>query len=507
MREKFGAAVWRFFAAAAAVTLLITIILCVQKTQYDIIVQQIIKKPFYFLIAFFVLGLALQKAESFLEKYRKPLLTVFLVLYGVTVFLLGVGSRAHPCNDSGEVYQGALYVAGLSEDIGWHYFARCHNNVMPMLYLGALFKLAAWLGIKDVWYAAVTVNVLYVLAALYCVFWLGRRRGRHKEASAWLGMLMLAFYFPILGHTQSTYTDAFSFCFGIGAFCLWLRNQESGRTGRRYQLGNVLAGLVWAAGTQLKITVVISLVAVVCYLILFAGLREAARRCAAAVALVIALAVGCSSLIKVLPCKEYEDAWGLPTLGYFIAVGLTGNGGWDPDSEYFGRVCGEWGKDKWTYTKQYIWENRGNFVDPEHLTAKLRHNFAVGTMVASDFFWMPEKEGLVYSCAAYLGEHHEPYRIWITGYWYFFLIMGFIAWLSRAVLSRGREDIVIFVAIMSMFGIMLYAMISEANNRQLYNHLPWIATVANMGMWIIFDAAAYAGAKVKQICARGKDEG
>lgn len=487
MREKVTQTVWRVFIACASVTLLITIVLCVMETQDDILVPQVIKKPFYFFAVFFAAGLVLSKIEGFLEKHKKIFLLLFLAIYGVVVYVLGVSSRGIPVNDSGVVYEGAQYMAGLSDEIKWTYFARWNNNIMPMLYLGFLFRIATFVGIKDPWYFAVAVNTIYVLIALYCVFWLGGRRGRHKTASAWLGMLMLALYFPIFGHTQSMYTDAFSFCYGIGAFCLWLHNQESGRTGVKYQLGNALAGIVWAVGAQLKMTVVISLVAVICYQILFGSFKELLRRCTAAVLLVVAVAVGCSCYIKTLPSRQYEDAWGMPFVGYLIALGLEGNGAFNLESEYFNSVCGEVGEDKWTYTKAYIWEHKGNFFDKEHVVAKARHNFATGTMVASDFLWAAEREGFVYQCISYWGQYRVPYRTWITGYWYMVLGLAFVAWLSRAFLCRGKEDVIVFVVVMSMFGIMLYVMIGEANNRQLYNHLPWIFSVANMGMWVILD--------------------
>ena len=34
----------------------------------------------------------------------------------------------------------------------------------------------------------------------------------------------------------------------------------------------------------------------------------------------------------------------------------------------------------------------------------------------------------------------------------------------------------------AMFGIMLYLMLFEANNRQLYNHLPWLVLAASGGL-------------------------
>lgn len=40
----------------------------------------------------------------------------------------------------------------------------------------------------------------------------------------------------------------------------------------------------------------------------------------------------------------------------------------------------------------------------------------------------------------------------------------------------------IFVPMITMLGIMIYLMIFEANNRQLYNHMPWLVCVGVNGL-------------------------
>jgi hypothetical protein len=49
-------------------------------------------------------------------------------------------------------------------------------------------------------------------------------------------------------------------------------------------------------------------------------------------------------------------------------------------------------------------------------------------------------------------------------------------------LKRKDKDTVFAVSLITVFGIMLYLMLFEANNRQLYNHLPWFILAAACGL-------------------------
>lgn len=488
MKQKVSVGIWRLFAGISGAVTLITVILCIVKTKDGITVGELMPPFLVSLAVFGIVGVVLVKLEGFLEKYQRFLLPVFFVVYGLLVYRLCLHSRGIPVHDSLSIINGAKYMAGLTEEMNWTYFARYNNNLMPMIYLGLIFRFSNFLGVEDGWYIAVAINVLMLLAALFCVFKLSGRISKHGTAASWLGILMLAVYFPVLGHTQSLYTDAFSFCFGITAFYVWLRNQEKHRTGWRYHAVNILAGILWAVGIQLKMTVAISLIAAVIYLLLFEKCREALRKCGAVLLVVIIAMAGCRMYAGTLPTEEYKDTWALPGASHFIALGLSGDGGFDMYSEYFETVTAIYGMDeKKAYIRDYIWENKKNFINPGHVLAKLRNNYAEGTMGASIFLNDAEGHGLIYNCISYNGAYSRTYRTWIDGYWYMILTMAGVGFVSEMLSKREERDACRVTAMLCMVGIMMYVMLSEANNRQLYNHLPWIIYVANTGMWVCAD--------------------
>lgn len=498
MRQTFSTGIWRAFSAVGAAVIFLTAVLCIAQTKDGIPVARLMPPLFGSLAGFLLLAFILVKLESFLEKYQKILLPFFLVCYGLLVYRLCLHSRGIPVHDSLSVINGAKYLAGLTEEMNWTYFARCPNNLMPAVYLSFLFRTAHFFGAEDGWYFVVAVNVLMLLVTLYCVFRISGRAARYKTASSWLCMLMLAAFFPVLGHTQSLYTDAFSFCFGITAFYVWLRSQESQVGGWR-QVGNAAAGVIWAVGMQLKMTVAISLIAVLLYLVLFRRAKDMILRCGVVLLIVAAVAVGCRGYADSLPTQEHKDTWALPTASHFVAMGLIGDGGFDMYSEYFVTVTATYGmEEKKRYIREFIWENKGNFVNPEHVLAKLRNNFAEGTMGASIFINEAEKHGLVYNCISYQGAHSWGYRVCIDGYWYMILLMVSLCFLGEVLSGEAEREAGRVVAMLSIAGIMCYVMLSEANNRQLYNHLPWIMIAANAGLWKLAERAGRFGALMRK---------
>lgn len=76
-----------------------------------------------------------------------------------------------------------------------------------------------------------------------------------------------------------------------------------------------------------------------------------------------------------------------------------------------------------------------------------------------------------------------------TGYSYALLIFGILSGICgfRNLIRGERMDWLILVTHLTIFGLMLFLMIWEANNRQLYNHMPWLALMGAFGIADIFE--------------------
>lgn len=504
MNKKAGEILWKLFLGIYSVVLTVIIVLCVSETQEGVSSVAMTIYPLIGILAISVAACIGIKIEAFLNKYEKYLLLLFFVGYTLITVRMTLHSRGIPVHDSASVVDGAYYMAGLTDEMNWTYFARWNHQIMPMMLLGLVFRIATWLHISDVYYLALALNIGQVLCAFYCVYQLGKKYSKHSSVSGWLGMGMMAVYIPIWGHTQSLYTDAFSFSFGIVAFYIWLRNYEKRERGWKYWVTNVVAGMIWTLGYQIKATAAISMVAVLIYLLLFDHWKKVLQNAVCLVLPVILSIFLVKSYIQTLPCMEYEDSWGVPAIEYFIGLGLEADGSFRLESEFFNTIAGGiWGmEEKKAYGRAFIKENISQLWNKEHVISKIRYNFASGKMKAEDFFQDCDNHGFLYNCVAAQGAYRRIYRKVITAYWYMLLEFIVIACILRIIARRKcaeKELAAVAVPILSVCGIMLYVMLFEANNRQLYNHIPMIFSAANAGVWMLHT-------KVEQIWKKKNEE-
>lgn len=162
----------------------------------------------------------------------------------------------------------------------------------------------------------------------------------------------------------------------------------------------------------------------------------------------------------------------------WIALGLKGNGSYLDNLDYIHVASVLPSKaEKVRYTKAYIWENRNQFFDVTHLIQKCRFNFASGHLGTKDYTYYSMKPGnVIWELFSPWGKHY--WRISQITFCYLFAVytVYFLGALRTAVEALRRKEIPVMkmVADVSLLGIIVFLMIWEANNRQLYNQMPVI---------------------------------
>ena len=489
MNKQISSVLWKLFLAVYAIALTVILVLCIMETQENIPADKMLIYPLVGLLIITVAAFAGAKIESFLDKYEKYLLVIFFVVYTIATVRITLHSRAVPTNDSGSLVHGAYYMAGLIDTPNWEYFARWPNNTMAMVFLSIILRIASWLNMSDVYYLPWALNIVHLLCTLFCVYKLGRRYSKHGSVSAWLGMGMMAIFVPIWGYTQSLYTDEFSFGFGIIAFYIWLCNYEKRKSGWKYWLINIAVGIIWGIGAQIKVTSIISMIAVILYLVLYDHWKVLFKNVVSLLCPVLIIATICTNYMNTLPTMEHQDTWAYPAVEYFFGLGLEADGSFRQDSEFFNKLGSIWGmEEKKAYAREFIKENIDQFWNAEHMISKVRHNFASGKIKADDFMQDCDNHGFLYNCISFEGAYRRTYRTYVTAYWYMLLELIVIACVLRLCSKKNqlrKEDPAVFVPIVSVCGIMMFMMLFEANNRQIFNHVPMIFCAANIGIWSI----------------------
>lgn len=434
---------------------------------------------FVLIAAFFIWNR--QKKPRIAEDKR--LYILLLSSYGIMLYVISCIGRTLPdsLGDYGQVWNAAAALASgaeLSEE-SLRYFSIYSNNIKPMLILSAIFRLAAFLGFQDPFYVVLFVGAAGIIAAVAGgTVLLGTLPERQKYRIPLL--LMFAAALPVWANVQTLYTDGLSFSLGIVVLAL-LKLSISSAKWRRY-LFLASAGLLAGLGMAVKVTIAIPLIAgfiVFCYKKLFSKFW---------IPLLFLLISAGTYEMTTLWAGHYE-IWETakkteePVIAW-IALGLKADGSWSGNQEYYLNDINLSSKEeKIEYAKKYIWENRREFVNVSHLVQKARHNFASGSFGTKDYtqYTMGESN-IIWEAFSPWGKYY-----WRTSqlcFCYAFAI--YAVYLAGGILTvtdliqKRKISSIKMTADLTLLGYIVFLMIWEANNRQLYNHLPMLLLGAVM---------------------------
>lgn len=173
----------------------------------------------------------------------------------------------------------------------------------------------------------------------------------------------------------------------------------------------------------------------------------------------------------------------------WIALGLKGNGGWNDNWDYVTYTLSLPSKaEKSKYALQYIRENYREFWNISHLISKMRFNFASGTLGAANYtYYAINEHNLLYESFSPWGKYY--WRVSQLCFCYIFSVytaylLGGAATL-RLLLKKREVPGAKVAADLSLFGMALFLMIWEANNRQLYNQVPIIILGAALNIRLL----------------------
>jgi len=448
-----------------------TIAVCMTDLQHNIVWYKELIVLAAVLAGVFLLCRLLQRAEDWIARHGKAVPAVLLLLYGAALYVVSCVIRNEPAQDYGSVYQLAYdYVYGEVQD--WFYLALWKNN-FPLFWLLTLgMRICKMTGSTDPFYFLLFFNVLFVLAAAACLYGIAQRE-TGRTLYAVLAMLLFIGFLPVWGETGFLYTDSVSMLFTV--LPIWILGTDRLPRGKYW-----LAGAAWGLGTAVKATVLISLAAVlICAVLKIREIRlRDALKLAAAAAGVLILAVG---LRMLYPCYEMENQYDAP-IEYWLALGCTGNGGYS-ENEGFALAClGQPDiRAKREYARQYLAEHLDEACSTTHITRKMCYNFASGNMGWADY--NRDADNVGYQFFNDYGKYGGYMTMISTAWLYATLLLGIGGQAALLCGGKNRNNTgFLFLPLLTVFGLFLFLMLWEANNRQLYNHIPWYVMTAVSGI-------------------------
>lgn len=288
-------------------------------------------------------------------------------------------------------------------------------------------------------------------------------------------LLFFIMTLPIWANVQAFYTDGMSFAIGIVVLALLksaLLSCSKAKAGMLLGLAGLLAGI----GMAVKVTIAIPLIA---GFIVFVYCGQLKKGWILVCFLTVSLGTYGMTTLWAENYEIWEEAQETcePVIDW-IALGMKGDGSYGSNLEYIYYVSNLPSKaEKAKYTRAYIWENRREFWNVSHLIQKLRCNFASGNFGTKDYTYYTVRENNV------IWELFSP---WGKYYWrtsqicFCYIFAVYATYLAGAVctlsdLIKKREiSAVKMIADLALLGNIVFLMIWEANNRQLYNQIPII---------------------------------
>ena len=469
------------FAFAVGVTLVNVLLLPFERACHGIGGVQVLLPCALAVLALGALGRCLRAVdEARLSRVRAVAVPAFLICLFAAQLLLGYLIAYTPAGDNHAVYVGAQLLAG-EGSLDNHpnyalYFARYENQWGFTLLLSAVWRLCALLGIAEAAPVLVLLQAaLYVPGMCAALSVMRRLRGVRGEL-----MLLAAasLCLPLYLAAAVLYTDTFSLPFVLIALDWALRAQHAGSL--RRQLGcAAVCGLAALIGAQIKMTVLIALIAaMLCWLLSARPLRALAM-CALSAAIVLSgTSAVRSAALRVLVDPQVHAQQRMPVIHWVMMSVPRGDNPYGNAPTDYGitwkmmdegasreeimrSICTRL-KDR-VYTLRY----------PDRLiTAALRKNvafagdgtFGMTEMLDDD----PVRPNAVSQLVLEGGAHFPAYKAVCTGIFAAQLLLAL--WGCLRDIRRGDTRTALLC--IAFFGVALFLMLWEARSRYLFSFVP-----------------------------------
>lgn len=467
----------KIFQIVFALSMLLIFVIALSRPLNNLVPGRMAVYTLFWIVLFcglWWLVCTLEKRFPSLEKKLKAVFPLFLILYGIALYVVSCLLRSEIFTDYGNVYEAALNFALGEEVTNWEYFAMWYNNVGSMLMLSFLFFLGSKLPVTvDLYYIVLFFNVLQVMLVIACLYYLAGMLIKNRSLAArMMVMAVSTLWIPIWANSSIFYSDQLSFGAGVFGVTLLVKGWEK----RNWPIYIVVSGAVFAVGMTLKVTSATIVVALFITGFVFSKLWSNRKKISVLIAGFLGMYLAYTLFCGTLPYQEDAKRLKIP-VEYWIAIGLGENGTYS-GSEEFAIRCTTTGnrEESREIAREQIASQIHNLWNPEHIVAKMRTNFGCGDMGAAGYLIYPKNENFLWNWFSQEGEYFWKYACISTAFFFsvlFLLGIGGMVQFFRKEEMR-EEELLFFAAELAFWGLCLFLMLWEAQDKQLYNHSGWM---------------------------------
>ena len=499
MRTKLLRSGLGFFAFAAAVSLINVLFLPYARTNYGFSLPGLWLAYAAALALLMLAGRAVSRMSAAkAERMTRVLAPTFIALLFAVHLLLGYLMEYTPSGDNSMLYNGAQMLAA---DGNFDkrpaietYLLHFSNQWGFLLMLAGFYKLLFALGVTQTFFPLALAQAVLYIFGTRATLRIAKRLSSAKGEL--MTLLMLACCLPMYLAAAVLYTDTFSVPFIMMALDLALRIRDESSRNKQLALA-AACGVVVSIGCQIKMTVLIALMAaVIVWLLEMKPAR--ALLCAALSAAIIAggsIAAQRFMLSRVLDPQEAAQNR-TPTIHWIMMSIPSANnpyGGYMDDYTPTWRMMEKGATHEevmgsiYTRMKDRIYTLR---YPNRLIMAALRKNSAFigdGTFGMTEMLDdIPIRENVISSFVLEGREHYPAYMTLCTGVWMAQLTLALLACLRdirRSNPASGAEkgSLRYMTLYIAFFGMALFLMIWEARGRYLFGFLPVLLLLAAHG--------------------------
>lgn len=418
------------------------------------------------MLCFFAAYCILKKGEALLIKHKHRILSIVLILFLVLLSIFSIYVCNTPINDYGNVYNDSKLISTGGE-VDWPYYAMFKNNYMLLLLMAAIRYPAIVLGFEGFYLTVIFSSVCAVFTA-FIIFKI-LEQFRLPIYMCFFSLLVYISFLPIWGCTYAFYSDQATLLLTVLPFYLLTKKESTKHDLHIFR--SIVAGLLIGMAFWLKATAIIPIIACVIAFVLHKKDKLMLKKLLFAFG-AFALFMLCFELAwKASPSSKMTDIH-LPFI-YWVALGARGDGGYVENRDFVNGAMSVLSvQAKKDYALMYIKEHSQEMFSLTHLVRKTRHNFASGFMGLSTYIYDGESPAFPFMNA--YGKYGGYAMMLSTGMLYLLVFFN-VAGSVLPIIKKQDEDVSFLsrTARLSLFGLFIFLMFWEANNRQLYNHIPW----------------------------------
>lgn len=417
------------------------------------------------------------------HKYRAAL----ALLGGLFLVQLVVGLQTvpNPMYDHGKVFWGASHYAqygAAGEDWAVYdqYLHHYSNNVGLFLVLQFVFRASHWLGLyADYTVAAIGGHLLFFVALWLTFLYLDEA---FDTDTAFFSLLLAVLYLPVWFQSTVSYTDTWS-VWGIPCLLVLSLRCEKAPTLRGRLLWGGLCGALLGLAAQIKVTVLITAVALLAVWLLRSKLKRLLPAVAAAALAFAVVTAGFTQWKYATVLDHARDHEALPTT-HWLMMGLQEDGSYSWIDEWL--ITGSApGKEARTQLNLQVIRERLEEMGPtgylQLLGRKTCRSFGSGNAdLRYSLLYADDSQpiNLVYDLVL---ENGRCYGLYNNLSHSFYLTMLLLA-VAAAVLGLRRGDGRTGVLCLALVGFWLFMMLWESNHRQWINQWPLLFMLAAAGL-------------------------